>query len=111
LPDWVEQPPRTPTPRISHTTEFITLVTVPKGAEGFIDVTTLIIELMSDAPGETTGSCETIDSTAETIGVISGRPLPGAFRAELASPRALDTTLLMTEMMVGAGASVTIDST
>jgi len=51
-----EQPPRTPTPRISQTTEFTTLVTVPKGAEGFIDVTWSIIELTTGAAGEAIGS-------------------------------------------------------
>jgi len=121
LPDCVEQPPRTPTPRMSHTTELTTEVTVPNGADGLIDVTTSMIELISDAAGEATGSSDTIDSTAETIG---GRRPPGAavveapFTGEVVgqpprtpTPRMSHTTEFTTEVTVAKGAEGWIEVT
>ncbi|KAK3076439.1 hypothetical protein LTS18_013003, partial [Coniosporium uncinatum] len=121
LPDWVEQPPRTPTPRISHTTEFTTEVTVPKGADGLIEVTTSIIELISDAAGDATGSSDTIDSTAETIGgkrppgaAVVGAPIIDEVVGQpprTPTPRISHTTEFTTEVTVPKGADGLIEVT
>jgi len=61
-------------------------------------------ETMADA-----GSSETIDSTAETIGVMAGSA--ELLATALMPETTLDTTELTTEMIVGAGAPVTRDPT
>jgi len=110
----------------SDTTLLMTDTTVSTGADGIATVTCETIELRSGATTEATGRLETIDSTAEMMGLRIGSPpavVVTAGRPTLAvaeplgqapsspSPRRSQTTLFTTEVTLATGADGTTDTT